>query len=259
MAVVKEFPVRRLNETSSRHATDRAGRGAMSESMRNRLAWTVAGLALLALVVVMRVLLPPPAIAGMEPGGTVRGSEVPGAAGEPGRADGLSGGEVADVMSAPLPATAAEAERAQEAAAAAAARAVAPTDAARQANANGSAAPLTSRPDFVSELEWQALKGVAAQSRDPARTLSALVEKLRFSKLLELFRSGSMAVPRADLAARLLADLPARVAAGDMARHEALGLLPSLVEPLEPDPATRAARVRQEAARLPGQALQAVP
>lgn len=124
----------------------------------------------------------------------------------------------------------------------------------------GAATPaLTVRPDYVSELEWQALQGVAAQSRDPARTLATLVAKLRFSKQLELFRRGTAGVPRAALAAQLLADLPAQVAAGSLARDQALRLLPTLIEPLAPDPAARAARLQQERARLPGQALQPVP
>lgn len=51
----------------------------------------------------------------------------------------------------------------------------------------------------------------------------------------------------------------AALAAGSLARDQALRLLPTLIEPLAPDPAARAARLQQERARLPGQALQPVP
>lgn len=210
MTAAKKLPARRASDMAA----------------RNQLAWTVAGLALLALVVIMRVVFPPPALAGQAAAGP-----LPVAASK-------AGPDAASAPANPLPVPGA-------------------TTGPGLAGAQGPG--ITTRPDDVTEMEWRVLQGVAAQSRDPSRTLAALVAKLRFSKQLELFRSGSAAAPRADLAAQLLADLPARVAAGDMARDEALRLLPALVGPLEPDPASRAARVRREAARLPGQALQAVP
>lgn len=301
----QELPVRRQDEGPARmgqggERRGQAERRASDRPLRRRWvgAWLVVTLVLLTLGVGIRVLLPPPALAGQD--GTEVESGRP-AQGAHDATPGLSGATPWQGRpAARLPATAAEAERAQEAAAAAAARAVGPRAtgpqdgaASRAPNsapngaaggqvngpANGqtngqvngqvngqtngqAAAPgplLPVRPDYVSEIEWQVLQGVAAQSRDPARTLATLVAKLRFSKQLELFRSGAAGVPREALAAQLLADLPAQVAAGSLARDEALRLLPVLIEPLTPDPAARAARLQQERARLPGQALQTVP
>lgn len=308
----QELPVRRQDEGPARmgqggERRGQAERRASDRPLRRRWvgAWLVVTLVLLTLGVGIRVLLPPPALAGQDRTEVESGRPAQGARDD---APGLSG--VTPWQGRPaarLPATAAEAERAQEAAAAAAARAVGPQDgrseraagslpnsapngaaggqasgpahgqpsgqtngpvsgqASGQVNGqtNGQAAApgplLPVRPDYVSEIEWQVLQGVAAQSRDPARTLATLVAKLRFSKQLELFRSGAAGVPREALAAQLLADLPAQVAAGSLARDEALRLLPLLIEPLAPDPAARAARLQQERARLPGQALQTVP
>lgn len=211
----------------------------------NRLTWGLAGLALLAIVLVLRYVVGPSAYA------------VP--------QDGAAGGGVGAAAAAnALPATAAELNAEQAAANAAAARAtVPPAPATPGAAAAPAGAPATARPDassgasagagaaagqrpaYVSALEWQVLQGLAAHSPDPARELARLVAKLRFSKQLELWRGGEAA-----LAAGLLADLPARVGAGDVDRDTARALQRELLAQLEPDPERRRARAEAEAGRL---------
>jgi hypothetical protein len=110
--------------------------------------------------------------------------------------------------------------------------------------------PLAVRPDFVSPLEWQVLQAVAGQGPDHERVLTQLVNKLRFSKQLEQWRGSGAGAPRRALAATLLADVPARVAAGDMDAASARTLQGELLADLEPDPAVRARRAAAEAARL---------
>jgi hypothetical protein len=45
--------------------------------------------------------------------------------------------------------------------------------------------PITSRPAFVSPMEWDMLQGVAGQQAVPAVALTRMVKTLRFSKQLE--------------------------------------------------------------------------
>lgn len=134
-----------------------------------------------------------------------------------------------------------------------------PARAPAEAGATGDV-PVATRPADVSEMEWQVLQGVAARASDPPAALARLVGKLRFARTLEQYRApGAPAATRAALAARLLAVLPARVAAGDYTRDQALALQRELIAVLEPDPAAAAARAAAEAARLPGRVLAPVP
>lgn len=220
----------------------------------------VVVLGLAALVALLRV------IAGPSPGSDplaaqAAGSSLPGATSAGGAGLGVTG-------PGPMVSPAAEARAAreleaaqraaQEAAVRAAGTATGPrSPAALERVAPGTpAAPLLTRPDYVSEVEWQVLQGIAARSIDPPRELSRLVDKLRFSKQLDAWRTTADVAQQQVLAAQLLQDLPARVQAGDYSRADALALQQQLLATLEPDAAARAARAEAEAARLGGRLLQ---
>ncbi|MDQ8038722.1 MAG: hypothetical protein REI12_14970 [Pedobacter sp.] len=124
---------------------------------------------------------------------------------------------------------------------------------------------IDERPDFASVMEWQVLQGVAAQHAEPEKELQRLVEKLRFSKQQEAWQQirGQEKSPestqRHALAVALLADIPARLKAGDMDKSAALRLQQELLADVVSDPASRSARAAAEAARLESVVLQAQP
>lgn len=122
--------------------------------------------------------------------------------------------------------------------------------------------PLDTRPAYVSELEWQVLKGVAAQKTDPPQELRRLVANLHFSKQLEQWRqlAGKPDMSqRRQLAQALLADIPARVSDAELDNPGARQLQKELLADLYSDPAERTLRAGEEAARLPTTTLQAQP
>lgn len=107
------------------------------------------------------------------------------------------------------------------------------------------------RPDYVSEMEWQVLKGVAANSTDPERELGRLVAKLRFTRQLELWQAMSPQDARRDnLARRLLADIPDRVTNRDLDLHDARQLQQQLLEDTIADAVEREVRLEVEQQRL---------
>ncbi|MCC2639298.1 MAG: hypothetical protein K0Q68_3017 [Moraxellaceae bacterium] len=119
--------------------------------------------------------------------------------------------------------------------------------------------PVTRRPAFVSETEWQVLREVARQRVDYERELLRIVNNLRFHKLLERWRAQAAAgdTPgRRALAGQLLDELPLRVRREEYSVAEAEKLQHELLAALEPDPARRAARAAVEAARLRQRLLQ---
>jgi hypothetical protein len=145
-----------------------------------------------------------------------------------------------DAATAPLPATPAEAEQLQEAAAAAA----------RDSAPRELQGRLERRPDFVAEIEWQALQAVARRSADYDRELLRLVNNLRFNKQLEQWRVAP--APRRALGEELLEAVPERVRQQEYSVPAAQKLQQELLRELEPDPAARQARQAAEAARLRG-------
>lgn len=151
---------------------------------------------------------------------------------------------------APLPATPEAAAREQQAASQAADR---------QVSLPPWQGPVTQRPAFVSETEWQVLRGVARQRVDYERELLRMVNNLRFHKLLERWRAQAAAgdTPgRRALAGQLLDELPLRVRREEYSVAEAEKLQRELLAALEPDPVRRAARAAAEAARLRQRLLQ---
>lgn len=113
--------------------------------------------------------------------------------------------------------------------------------------------PVTERPEFVSEMEWAMLKGVAQQNPTPDVELTRLVNKLRFMKQLELWQSmehSNDLAKRRVLAEQLLDDLPQRVANADLDKPEAQKLQASLLKDAVSNEQERKKRAEMEARRL---------
>lgn len=113
--------------------------------------------------------------------------------------------------------------------------------------------PVTQRPDYVSEVEWDVLRGLAQQHADPERELARLVNSLRFNKQLETWRAGHGATTpeRRALAEALLAALPERVRQQEYSVTDAERLQRELIAALAPDTKARAQREELERQRLP--------
>lgn len=211
-------------------STPRPGK-ARAQGQWRGLGGIAAVLVLVAIAAVLRLVAGPSPDAGPVP--TALAAEAAGSAVAAGSAGATKPGAPAR--------SAAELEAGQRAAQAAAARAA--------GDEAPSATPAV-RPDYVSEMEWQVLQGVAARSADPARELRRLVDKLRFSKQLDAWRASMDAAERRLLATRLLDELPAQVRHGDYARADAERLQQELLVVLEPEPSARAVRAERERARL---------
>ncbi|MDI1261294.1 hypothetical protein [Aquabacterium sp.] len=113
--------------------------------------------------------------------------------------------------------------------------------------------PVTERPEFVSEMEWQMLKGVAQQNATPDAELTRLVNKLRFMKQLELWQSmehSNDLAKRQVLAEQLLDDIPQRVANADLDKPEAQKLQAALLKDAVSDEQARKKRAEVESRRL---------
>jgi hypothetical protein len=201
-----------------------------------RLLAVLVGIVLLAMLFALRVLAGP--------------------APEPGMAATAPAAPAMQAAAAAPPESAAEARLPASPNAAAAAQEDALQAAARDVDRPPLAGPLRARPAFVSEMEWAALQAVARQGGDYDRALLRLVNNLRFHKQLELWRApGTAPALRRALAARLLADLPARVRDRDYSVATAQQLQQELLAWLEPDPAQRRLRLEQEAQRVRSEAL----
>lgn len=112
---------------------------------------------------------------------------------------------------------------------------------------------ITAKPDYVSDIEWQVLQGVAQQHAEPDKALTHLVKKLRFSKELELWHTTEASAGntrRTALTNTLLNDIPERVASKDMDVFEARKLQTMLLEATISDPDVLHQRIDSEAKRL---------
>lgn len=113
--------------------------------------------------------------------------------------------------------------------------------------------PVTERPDYVSVIEWMAMKSAAAQHPDPDRELTRMVNFLRFMRQQEVLEglAPTETAKRQELASALLRDLPERVVQGDIGLPEAHRMQADWLAIVEPDAARREVLAQQEAARLP--------
>lgn len=114
--------------------------------------------------------------------------------------------------------------------------------------------PVLQRPDFISNLEWRVFQGVARTHDNPAAELTLLVNRLRFTRLEDLWRSllANHRAPRRrlQLARQLLDEIPDRVREHqfDLAQAQALQL--QLLEDLVSDPYVRLQQASRESLRL---------
>lgn len=121
--------------------------------------------------------------------------------------------------------------------------------------------PVRERPEFVSELEWQMLKGVTQQAGDPDKEMTRLVNFLRFNKQLELLESMHNSPDKAkrkEIADQLLEELPTRITNSEMDMKEAQRIMNELLNDAELEPQARAKRASAETARL-NKAVAALP
>lgn len=115
------------------------------------------------------------------------------------------------------------------------------------------AGKITERPEFVSRIEWQILKGVAAAREDSERELLRLVNYLRFSKQLEWWQSQQPDPNHhrhISVGWKLLNEIPERVEQQDLATDQAQQLQVALLEVLEPDAGKRRHHLEREASRI---------
>jgi len=109
------------------------------------------------------------------------------------------------------------------------------------------------KPAFLSQMEWNMLKGVAQQNANPDKELTRLVNFVRFTKQLELWQAlpeQTDAAKRQTLANELLADLPQRLMQEEFDLPAAQKLQAELLNDAVQDPQERQARAVQEARRL---------
>jgi len=113
--------------------------------------------------------------------------------------------------------------------------------------------PLKRRPGFVSPVEWQILKSIAAEHVNSDAELVRMVNFLRFSKRLEWWQDnlgGGDTEKHNRIGLHLLDDIPERVRQQDMAPADAQHLQMVLLENLIADPDQRRYRMEQEAQRI---------
>jgi hypothetical protein len=112
---------------------------------------------------------------------------------------------------------------------------------------------VSEKPSFMSDMEWGILQAVSQQQADPDKALTALVNKLRFTKQLEVWQdlpSSTDPSKRKLLANELLEDLPQRLSHEDMDLAGAQKLQSQLLQDAETDEKARAKRAAKEAKRL---------
>jgi hypothetical protein len=115
------------------------------------------------------------------------------------------------------------------------------------------AGKITERPKFVSRVEWQILKAVAASHENSEDELLRLVNYLGFSKQLEWWQSQQPDLNHHQYVRvgwKLLNEIPERVEQNDLAVDQAQQLQVALLEELEPDTGRRRHHLEREAARI---------
>lgn len=115
------------------------------------------------------------------------------------------------------------------------------------------AGSISERPEFVSRIEWQILKGVAAARENSEQELLRLVNYLRFSKQLEWWQAQQPDPnhhQHVRVGWKLLNEIPQRVEQQDLAVDQAQQLQVALLEVLEPDAAKRRHHLEREAGRI---------
>lgn len=114
-------------------------------------------------------------------------------------------------------------------------------------------APLRSRPDFVSPLEWSVLKQVAASRDNSEQQLVNLVNNLRFNKQVDWWQQNHSIAPPAltdRVASVILESIPARVAAEDLDVGQAQLLQSEIIDAMVIDADQRQTMRQREAQKI---------
>lgn len=96
---------------------------------------------------------------------------------------------------------------------------------------------VRTRPDFISDMEWNMLQATAKTNPNPDSELNHLVNLLRFNKMVEQYQSTEMPLSPEDkqkLATQLLAELPNFVKTGDVGQSDARELKNQLTRDAKP-------------------------
>ncbi|PCJ44491.1 MAG: hypothetical protein COA99_06835 [Moraxellaceae bacterium] len=112
---------------------------------------------------------------------------------------------------------------------------------------------ILKRPNFISPLEWEILKGISATKTNSDMELVKLVNHLRFAKQEEIWEElleSSETKKRHALANQLLSTIPARVSNNNIGIITAQRLQASLLNDLISDPEQRKIRQAEEAERI---------
>ena len=116
---------------------------------------------------------------------------------------------------------------------------------------------ILERPAYVSPVEWQVLKAVAAMQEDSARELTRLVHHLHFNKQLEQWQASLSGqddaigpAQRSQLAMQILDAIPARVTNQELDKGSAHRLQLALLADLVEDPDQRRLWAAEEAQRI---------
>lgn len=100
---------------------------------------------------------------------------------------------------------------------------------------------VRTRPDFISDMEWNMLQAVAKTNANPDSELNHLVNLLRFNKMVEQYQSTDIPLSlenKQKLATQLLAELPNFVKTGDVGQSDARELKNQLTRDAQLQPQT---------------------
>ncbi len=112
---------------------------------------------------------------------------------------------------------------------------------------------IKEKPTFLTLFEWNVIQSVAMRQPNPDKSLTDLVNKMRFTKQMEAWQD---LPPSADinqrrlLANELLEDLPQRITNDDYDLAAARKLMQALMSDVEPNANKRAAAAKQQLKRL---------
>lgn len=113
--------------------------------------------------------------------------------------------------------------------------------------------PVSSRPEFISPLEWEILQRVSENEEDSEQALVNYINHIRFAKQEELWEQlvdTQEVEKRYALAEQLLSNIPSRVKNNNISVRHAQGLQMKLLSDLVDDPEKRRVRISEEADRI---------
>lgn len=119
--------------------------------------------------------------------------------------------------------------------------------------------PVTTRPSYVSPLEWQILKQITNGTIESEAALTNMVNHLRFAKQEEMWEQlqenpnleqSQLEEKKNRLAKQLLANIPARFKNGHLNQSQAHALQIKLLTDLIPNADERRPRLAEEALKI---------